>query len=247
MQKSLPSWAFGVLSAAGVVLVASMFVNWIDIGGESATGLGLAWDVKHWLFLVPVVGALLVSTSASRSEYTRLAAIAAGVVVSGEVVLQFARGLIDSGVDTWMIFGGGGVILGGIASTRKNWRIVGGALVLVGFFAPWDDSSMWKLLTSSDLRFLTDGLGITVRVLWLIPVAGLVAIGSGSSSSAKSGRLALVAGIAVFGSFAWVIASAANLVLAWGAWAALGASTLALVIGVLAPGGTSRPALAAKT
>ncbi|MBS1123245.1 MAG: hypothetical protein H6Q90_5473 [Deltaproteobacteria bacterium] len=246
MQKYLPAWAFGVLSAAGVVLVASMFVNWVDVGGQSATGLGLAWDNMSWLFLVPVVGGLLAASAANRSEHTRLAAIAAGVVVSGDVMFQFAKNLVDSGVDTWLILGGAGVILGGITTTRRSWRVAGGAAVLVGFFAPWDDSSMWRMLTSHELDFLTRGLGITVRILWFVPLAGLVAVASGSSVSARGGRLALVAGATVFGSFVWVIGSAANTVLAWGAWAALGASALALVIGVFAPGSATRPAVAAK-
>ena len=246
MNKTfLPAWAYGLLSAIGAVLVASMFVNWVDVGGESATGLGLAWEHEHWLFLVPVVGVLLAVAAGSRSEYTRLAAIAAGVVVSGNVMFQFAKTLfVDGGVDTWLVFGGAGVILGGVAATRRSWRVVGALAVLAGFVAPWDDQSMWRLLTSRELDFLTDGLGITVRVLWFVPLAAIVAIGSGVSSHAKAGRVALVAGLAVFGAFAWMIGSAANLVLAWGAWAALGSSALALVIGVLAPGSTTKPVAA---
>jgi hypothetical protein len=238
----LPSWAHGVLSAVGVTLVASMFLAWVDVAGETRNGLWFAWHHKHWFFLVPVTGALLVAAASTRSEMTRLAALGAGVAVAGTILFQFARGLIDGGIDTWLIFGGAGVILGGVASTRKDWRIAGGVAVLAGFFAPWDDQSLWNALTSSELEFLTEGLGVTVRILWLVPVAGLVAIGSGLSSSAKSGRAALVAGLMVFGSFAWVIGSFANLVLGIGAWAALGASALALAIGIFAPGQTTKPA-----
>jgi hypothetical protein len=241
----LPSWAYGVLSVCGVVLVASMFVNWTDTW-ESRTGLGLAWGENRWLFLVPLAGAALAATAAARSELTRLAAIAAGVVVTGYLMFQFAKSiLLDGGVDSWLIFGGAGVVLGGITNTRRNWRVAGGIAVLAGFFAPWDSQSMFSVLTSDQVAVLADGMGVTVRILWLIPLAGIVAIGSGVSSDARSGRAALVAGIAVFGSVAWVIGSLANLVFAWGAWAALGASTIACVIGVLAPGSAIRPALPA--
>jgi hypothetical protein len=241
----LPSWAYGVLSIVGAVLVGSMLVNWIDIGWETQTGLGVAWEHKHWLFLVPVAGALLVATASTRSEYTRLAAIAAGVVVSGAVMFQFAKSIVfDGGVDTWLIFGGAGAILGGIPSTRKSWRIAGGVAVLAGFFAPWDSTSMFQVLTSDGVDMLA-AFGVTIRLLWLVPLAGIAAIASGVSAGPKSGRLALASGVAVFGSVAWVLGSFANLVLAWGAWAALGASALALIIGVLAPGSATRPMLPA--
>ncbi|MEO8705539.1 MAG: hypothetical protein ABI867_36250 [Kofleriaceae bacterium] len=249
MNKTfLPSWAYGVLTAVGVVLIGSMFVNWIDVGWGSSSGFGIAWEHKHWLFLVPVVGALLVAAASTRSEYTRLAAVAAGVVVSGMVMFQFAKSIVfDGGVDTWLIFGGAGVILGGISSTRKSWRVAGGIAVLAGFFAPWDHDSMFRGLTSEGVDMLA-AFGVTIRVLWLIPLAGVAAIASGVSAGPRSGRLALASGVVVFGSVAWVLGSLANLVLAWGAWAALGASALALVIGVLAPGQATRPALpAART
>jgi len=237
VQKLLPQWAFGVLSVVGVVLVGSMFVNWYDTGWSSSWGITLAWENKHWLFLVPICGALLVATSASRSEYTRLAAIAAGIVIAGDVMFQFAKGFIGSGLESWLIFGGAGVILGGISSARRSWRVAGGLAVLAGFFAPWTNDSMWYALTRH-ADMIVDA-GVTFRILWLIPIAALAAIGSGSSTSVKGGRTALFAGIAIYGSFLWVIGSAANLVLAWGAWSALGASTVALVIGVFA--GVSRP------
>lgn len=241
MKKTyLPSWTYGVLSVVGVILVASMLVTWVDVGWQSRTGLGLAWHDQHWLFLVPLTGALLIGAASARSELTRLAAIAAGVVVAGDVLFQFARGLIDGGVDSWLLFGGAGVILGGIPESRRGWRIAGGVAVLAGFFAPWDDTSLWNLLTSDELELFT-AFGITLRVLWLIPVAGLLAIGSGASAHPRSGRGALAAGALVFGAFLWVIGSAANLVLGWGAWAALGASATALVIGVLAPSVATRP------
>lgn len=237
------------MSAAGVVLVASMFVDWIDVVGlATQSGLGVAWDHKHWLFLVPVVGAVLAVAAGTRSEYTRFAAIAAGVVVAGDVMFSSTKSLVfNGGVATWLVFGGAGVVLGGVASTRRSWRIVGGIAVLAGFFAPWERESMVRILANGQAAAIADSFGIALRVLWLVPVAGIAAIASGLSSHAKSGQLALVAGIAVFGSVAWLVGSVANLVFAWGAWGALGASAVALLIGVFVPGVATRPALAAKT
>jgi hypothetical protein len=239
MRKPFPSWAYGVLSLCGVVLVASMFVIWVD-SWESHTGLGLAWDDTHWLFLVPIAGAALVAAASARSSATRLAAIAAGVSVAGYTLFHFAKSIVfDGGLDSWLMFGGAGAILAGIPSTRRDLRVAGGVAVLLGFFAPWHlfthphSPSLFGALISSDIKFLTDGLGVTVRILWLVPVAGITAILAGISADARGGRWALAAGIAVLGSFAWTIGSLANLVLAWGAWAALAASGVALVLGVL--------------
>lgn len=223
-----------------------MFFAWVDVGGESRNGLWFAWNHEKWMFLVPVTGALLLAAASTRSEMTRLAAIAAGVIITGQVVFQFARGMLDGGIDTWLMFGGAGVILGGVSSARRGWRVAGGIAVLAGFFAPWDDQSLWKALTSRELDFLTDAFGVTFRVLWLVPIAGVLAIGAGISSHAKAGRAALVAGLMVFGSFAWMIGSLANLVLGWGAWAALGGSTIALLIGIFAPGQANKPTAPAK-
>ena len=228
-KTTLPQWAYGVLSVAGVALVASMFLSWIDLGGEyTRSGLGLAWDENHWLFLVPVAGALLVAAAATRSEFTRLAAIFAGIVVTGYALFDMSRSMIHAGLDTWLMLGGAGVILAG-AKDRALWRGAGGVLVLAGFFAPWADISLWDMLRA------TSGWnsGLTVHVLWLIPLAGVVGIIS--AGNARNGKqLAIAAGATIYGAFLWAIGSMAYLVFGFGAWAALGASTVALVIGVLA-------------
>ena len=230
MQKTtLPQWAFGVLAVAGVVLVASMFLNWIDLGGDwSRSGLGLAWDDNHWMFLVPLAGGLLVAAASTRSEFTRLAAIFAGTVITGYVLFDLSRSIIHSGLDTWLMLGGAGVLLAGASRERVSWRAAGGALVLAGFFAPWTDESLWKGLTAASGW----DMGITIRVLWLIPLAGVVGIIS-AGNAANGKKLALASDAAVYGAFLWVIGSTAYLVFGLGAWAALGASTVALVIGVL--------------
>jgi hypothetical protein len=231
MKKSLPAWAFGILGTVGVVMVVSMVFAWVDAFGQTTSGLRLALDANHWLFLVPAAGALLVAAASTRSEYTRIAAIAAGAVVSGDVMFQFAKGLLHSGVDSWLVFGGAAVILGGISDRKRSWRIAGGAAVLAGFFAPWTHESMFRALWAAGDVF---GDMFSFRVLWLVPVAGATAIFSGAQSAARGGKLALASGLAVYGSFLWVIGSAAVLVLGWGAWAAFGASTVALVLGLFA-------------
>src|SRR5688572_10200497 len=82
VKKTLPASVFGILSFIGVALIGSMFLNWIDVGGAwTRTGLRMAWSDNHWLFLVPLAGAMLLAAAATRSPYTRLAAIVAGLGV----------------------------------------------------------------------------------------------------------------------------------------------------------------------
>jgi hypothetical protein len=234
VKKSLPAWAFGVLSVVGVILAASMLLNWIDLGGEfSVRGLSLAWDGNHWLFLVPIAGVALVAAASKRSEFTRLAALFAGVVVAGDVVLDVTTSVVHSGLDTWMILGGATAMIAGASAQRTTWRAVGGIAVLVGFFAPWADFSMFRVLTSDfggDLGF--------VRLLWLVPVGGV--LGLISAGNKTNGKLAAGAGVLVFGALLGTVATVAYSVFGLGAWAALGASAVALVIAIGA--GTAAPA-----
>jgi hypothetical protein len=226
-NKTLPQWAFGVLSVIGVVLVGSMLLNWIDLGGQfTARGLSLAWNDNHWLFLVPLAGAVLIAAAATKSPYTRLAALAAGFVVTGYVLFNVSRSIVHSGLDTWLILGGAGIMLAATPRDRAVWRAIGGIAVLAGFFAPWVDYSMWKTLTS-DVHVS----GISGNILWLIPLAGITGI---FASFAKQGpTLAAAAGITIYGTFLLVIGLVAYLVFGIGAWAAIGASACALLIGVV--------------
>jgi len=230
VRKTLPAWAFGVLGVVGAVLVGSMVLNWIDLGGEfRMRGIGLAWEANHWLFLVPIAGAALVASAATRSEHTRLAAIAAGISITGYVLFGVGRSMLHSGLDTWLILGGAGALLAGVSKERAMWRAVGGIAVLAGFIAPWADMSMWSILTSG----FAGEMGY--RILWLVPVAGVTGILS-AGSAVKGAKLAAASGIAIYGTFLYIIGSVAWAVFGIGAWSALGASTVALVIGVLARG-----------
>lgn len=218
-----------------------MLLNWIDLGGEfRMRGIGLAWEANHWLFLVPVAGAALVASAATRSAHTRLAAIAAGIAITGYVLFGVARSMLHSGLDTWLILGGAGAMLAGVSKERSTWRAVGGIAVLAGFIAPWADTSMWQLLTSG----FAGEMGI--RILWLVPVCAITGIIS-AGSAIKGAKLAAASGIAIYGTFLFIIGSVAWAVFGIGAWAALGASTVALIIGVLARGPAELPpATAAK-
>ena len=233
MQKNLPNWAFGVLSVVGVVLVGSMVLNWIDFGGEfTVRGYSLAFDNK-WLLLVPVAGAALIAAASTRSQHARLAAIFAGVVVTGYVLFGLTRSIVHSGLDTWLMLGGAGAMLAGVSKERAWLRAAGGAAVLAGFFAPWAELSMAGTLWHGYVG------GLIGKSLWLIPlagIAGIISFGSfGSFGSAQRGAgLAAAAGITVYGTFLLVLGSTALLVFGLGAWLAVGASTVALVIGVLA-------------
>ncbi len=217
-----------------------MLLNWVDLGGDfSMRGIGLAWEANHWLFLVPVAGAALVAAAATRSQHTRIAAIAAGISITGYVLFGVARSMLHSGLDTWLILGGAGVMLAGVSKERSMWRAIGGIAVLAGFIAPWADMSMWSLLTSG----YAGEMGI--RILWIVPVAAVTGIIS-AGSAVHGAKLSAVSGIAIYGTFLWIIGSVAWAVFGIGAWSALGASTVALVIGVLARGPAELPAATAK-
>ncbi len=225
VTKTLPTWAFGVLSVVGVVLLGSMLLSWVDFGGGTS-GLGLAWSSNHWLFLVPVAGGGVLAAAATRSPSTRLAAIVAGTLIVGYVLFDVATSMIHSGLDTWLILGGAGAMLAGASKERAAWRTLGGIAVLAGFIAPWSDMSMFHLLRLT-------GFGNGVGILWIIPLAALVGVISGGNK-VTGGKLAAGAGVAIYGSLLWVIGSFAYQIFGFGAWAALGASTVALAIGVLA-------------
>jgi hypothetical protein len=227
VQKPLPAWAFGVLATVGAILVGSMVLSWVDIFG-STRGITLAWEENHWLFMVPIAGAALCAAAATRSPHTRLAAIFAGIVVSGYTLFQVATTFIHGGLDTWLMFGGAGLLLASTQPSRTPYRVVGGLAILAGFFAPWADYSLWSALRGSEVSMFSLG----VRVLWLVPLAGLGGIIS-AGNSVTGGKIAAASGLAVFGAMLYVIGSVAWQVFGLGAWLALGASTLALLIGVL--------------
>jgi hypothetical protein len=230
MNKKLAGWATSLLALVGVVLVCAFFVAWITDG---TTGLSIAWHEEHWLFLVPVSGALLAATAGAKSVHTRLCAIGAGLLVAGDLMFEMLRGMLHGGLDLWLMLGGAAIVLAGISDKNKSLRAIGGLAVLAGFFAPWTSESTFRgLLDGADFAA---ALGINIKILWLIPVAGIAALASAGIAGTRGRNIAAVSGIAVFGSMLWMIGSVANLVFAWGAWATLGASATALALGVLAP------------
>ncbi|HEY5921506.1 MAG TPA: hypothetical protein VIV11_07535 [Kofleriaceae bacterium] len=240
-MKNLPSWAFGVLSVLGVVLIGSMALTWIDFGGLfSVRGYRLALDQNPWLLLVPIAGLVLTLAASTRSPHARLAAIFAGIAVAGYVLFGLARSIIHSGVDTWLMLGGAALMLAG-AKDRAMVRALGGAAVLAGFFAPWADFSMFFTL-----RKVYDG-ELTFNVLWLVPIGGVLGLLS-AGNAAQGRKLALAGGAMVYGAFLLVIGVSAWLIFGLGAWLALAASSAALVIGVLArsPAPVVAPVPAAK-
>jgi hypothetical protein len=231
MNKKLAGWATSVLAIVGVVLIGAFFVAWVKDG---TTGLSIAWHQEHWLFLVPASGVLLATTASAKSAQTRLAAIAAGLLVAGDLMFEMLRGMLHGGADLWLMLGGAIIVLAGLGDKQRTLRAVGGLAILAGFFAPWTDDSLWKALRSEEIDFLAQ-MGINVKVLWLIPVAGVASLAASAMATKPGRNITAVSGIAVFGSILWMIGSVANLVFAWGAWATLGASATALALGVLAP------------
>lgn len=221
--------------ATGLVLVGAFFVSWINDG---TTGWTVARHVEHWLFLVPISGAVLALAAGTRSSVTRLAAIAAGLLVAGDLTFEMLKGAMHGGLELWLMLGGAAAVLAGVSEKNRSLRAIGGIAVLAGFFAPWTHDSLFRGLIGEGADFAA-AIGINVKVLWLIPIAGIAAIVSAKQTGPRAKKIALVSGIAVFGSMLWMLGSVANLVFAWGAWTTLGASAAALALGVLAPTATA--------
>jgi hypothetical protein len=232
MNKRLAGWAYSVLSVVGVVLVGAFFLAWVKLGDEPS-GLSIAWHDEHWLFLVPLSGAVLAATAGAKSNLTRLAAIAAGALIAGDMAFELLKGMLHFNLDMWLMLGGAAVVMIGSVDKHRALRGAGGIAILAGFFAPWTSDSLFHgLREAGDVAAM---FGISTAALWLIPLAGLAAIASSNTTGLRGRRIALASGIAVFASILWFIGSVANMVFAWGAWATFGASATALVLGLVAP------------
>jgi len=232
MNKRLAPWAYSVLSVVGVVLVVAFFMSWVKLFDDSS-GLSIAWHQEHWLFLVPISGAVLAITAGSKSSATRLAAVAAGALIAGDMAIELLKGMLHFDLDMWLMIGGGILAIVGAADKHRALRGAGGLAILAGFFAPWTSDSLFHGLRES--ADFASAFGLSTAVLWLIPLSGLAAIASSNMTGTRGRRLALASGIAVFASILWFIGSVANMVFAWGAWATFGASAVALVVGLVAP------------
>jgi hypothetical protein len=220
MQK-LPAWALSILAVVGVAMVASMFVNWIDLGlgtNSTATGLSIAWHFNHWLFIVPAVGAWLAVAAVTRADHTRLAAFAAGIAVAGDVVYEFGKDLLHMSLSSWLVLGGAAIVLLGVPTSRRALRTIGGIAMVVGYALSGGHH--------------TGSFSVTGT---LIAVAGVVAALSGFSQRANMRWVALAAGGVVYALLLLALGIGAYLVFGIGAWAAFGASLLAFAIALIAP------------
>lgn len=233
MYKNRPAWVSGVLLFSGLALLGSMLMRWVDTGTLQATGLEIARNTNHWLFLIPAAGALLVLLTVTRSPHIQLAAIVAGAVTPGYMAFNMAHAFaIHAGLDTWLILGGAGLMILGAGPGGRLWRAVGGIAVLVGFFAPWTgDASTWHVLIRQRPTYLAE------RMLWDILLAG--GVGVVAAFLPSGGKLAGMASGTILGTALFLIATVLAHVFGFGAWLALGASVIALVVGVLARTPTS--------
>jgi hypothetical protein len=220
-MRNLPTWASSILAVAGVVMVASMFFNWIDIAlmvDGTATGISIAWSYNHWLFVVPAAGAWLAVASVMRARHARLAAFAAGFAVAGDVAYEFGKDMFHMDAGGWLVLGGAAVVLFGVPTARRSLRVIGGIAMVVGYFMPGGVHT--ESLSMSGV---------------LIAIAGVVAALSGFSASPKARWVALAAGGMVYALLLLVLGFGAYLVFGIGAWAAFGASVVAFAIALAAP------------
>jgi hypothetical protein len=213
-----------MLVVPGVVMVAAMFFAWIDLGPLSLSGFQIARMGDRWLWAVPAAGGVLAFAAATRSSYTRWAALAAGLVVAGDVVFELAKGMLHMEWEGWMVIGGAAVILLGAAPERRALRAIGGASVVIGFLAGHG-------IDAADLA----PTWIAV-VLWAIAASGVVAMASAALATPTGRSLALASGLAIYALLLGLMVYAAYEVFGLGAWAAFGASAVSLVVSLLVPG-----------
>ena len=224
MRRPLPPWATSMLVVPGIVMVAAIFFAWIDAGPLSLSGLQLARMGDRWMWAVPAAGALLAITAATRSTYTRWAALAAGLVVAGDVVFELAKGILHMDWEGWMVLGGAAIVLIGAPVERRALRAIGGVAVLVGFFAGGGAGAAGEAPT-----------WITV-LMWTIAGAGAVGAASAAIATPSGSKLAIAAGASIYAVLVVLLVYVAYEVFGIGAWGAFGASAVALGVSLLVPG-----------
>jgi hypothetical protein len=212
------------------VLIGAFFLAWIANGGPS--GWQLAHD-ERWLFAIPASGLALALAAGSESKYTRLAALAAGLLVCGDFAYHLLRGVIQSNLSTWMLLGGAATMLFGIPQSRRVLRAIGGASVLLALFQPWEHHTV--ITVDISLSDLLSVMGVAIILVYASMLAAVVAIVSAFTTKPWGKTAALIAGFLVFLAYFWMLLAIATLFLGWGAWMTLGASSFALVVAVVAP------------
>jgi hypothetical protein len=229
-----------MLVAVGCALVAAFFLSWTaDWGGGGTSG----WQIAHehrWLYAIPLGGLLLALVAGSRASYTRHVAFAVGALVVGDFAYHLLRGIVQSNLETWLLLGGGATMLVGMAPERRVLRAIGGVAVLLGLFAPWQSHDGWYVSLSFDLVDLVSMLGVAIILIYVTAIAAVVAIASSFTERPWGRTAAMVAGLAVFVTYFWLLLAVAKLFLGWGAWITLGGSAFALVLSLVAPGDRDR-------
>lgn len=241
VNNKLAPWASSLLVVAGVVLIGAFFLAWIAGGGPS--GWQLAHD-ERWLFAIPASGLLLALAAGTESKYTRLAALAAGLLVCGDFAYHLLSGVVHSNLSTWMLLGGAATMLLGIPHHQRALRAVGGAAVLLAFFSPWEH----RMIVTIDISLsdLLSVMGIAIILVYASMLAAVVAIISAFTTKPWGQTAALIAGFLVFLAYFWMLLAIATLFLGWGAWMTLGASSAALVVAVIAPSAIAARAIDAN-
>jgi hypothetical protein len=220
------------------ILVLFVFCPWLAGGPTGLALLRQGW----WLLIgVPIAGMAVLWTAATRSRHARLTAIIAGLAVVlcivGSVLfdlLELVSALVQLTPSswTWLLFGGSAAVLVGAAPQRRWLRAVGGIAILLGFFAPWSEISLfWVLCNTRSEEFFP----IAILAFWLVPVGGVLALAYTAVTTVRGKRLAIAAGLSVFASYALLAGTIAVDNFGWGAWMTLVLSAMAVVTGLVAP------------
>jgi hypothetical protein len=229
------------LALAGIAMVVAFFGPWLDFFGlvqasglDLATSSGAGWK-RHLLWLYPVGGATLATLAWRADARARAFAFFLGGAVVALALYDTASSLAQNvRYGCWITIGGALVAFAcGLTRGDRGWSVVGGALILIGFFLPWlgegrGAMSGWDL---ARLAHAPDPLP-SPKWLYLIPLLGVTAALSGVTAGARGRIVSVIAGAAVIGVLAFLYIRTLNMVLGWGAWLTL-LSGLASLAGAL--------------
>jgi hypothetical protein len=241
-------------TVCGFAMVVAFFAPWVDFFGLAhASGLALAtsddggWK-RHLLWMYPAGGAALALFALRGDGRARNVAVLLGGAVVGLAIYDTASGLVDNlRYGAWLTVGGAIIAAAcGLTKGDRAWSVIGGALVVIGFFLPWLGDGR-AALSGYDLAQLSTAPDPLPSPKWLYLVPLLGALAAFSAFTARGRILSLVGGAGVLGLLAYLYLQSLNMVLGWGAWLTFlaGVGALAGALLVTSHVGRRRGAIAA--
>jgi hypothetical protein len=228
----------------GAIMIVAFFLPWIDVlgrlglsGYQIATASGELADRSAW---TPAIAglAIIVSTFLS-NRAVRRAGLLGGLAIVLPVGYQVGALLLHvTSYGLWLVVAGAIALLVASLSEKPLTRLLGGALIVAGFFLPWLVSrgtithgqtfSAFEIArTTSELDL--DGYGPSAIWFWVLPAAGVAGLASGILG-ARGRFLSATGGLATLAVIGYVFVTSMNMFVGWGAWLTVAAGFAALGI-----------------